>query len=237
MDSIYKKVFTITNNQLDKNDHLTIGSILDISQEISGNHADSLNVGFDDLQKRKLFWVVVRNHIEVCGNLNVGKALEVETYPLKRRFIEFPREVKIYDNGELVAVCNTTWVVLSLEKFELQNEDLIEENLCLTPSYFDQKFKKLPRKDKGELKFVKTEEVTYSMLDHNDHMNNAKYLIWYQDIFEEERDPKSFQIEYLKQSMFHEKIDLYVSEGENEKELYGFSGDELKFYCKGIYEN
>lgn len=237
MSSVYKKIFTVTNNQLNKNDHLTIGSILDISQEISGNHADTINVGFDDLQKRRLFWVVVRNHIEVFRHLKVGKSLEVETYPLMRKFVEYPREVKFYDNGELILVCNTTWVVIDLDKFEFQSEDLIAQDLCQTPSYFSQKFKKLPRKNKEDLKFVKTEEVTYSMLDHNNHMNNAKYLIWYEDIFEEDRDPKSFQIEYLKQSMFHEKIDLYISENENEKELYGFNGNELKFYCKGVYEN
>jgi len=230
----YKKNFTITNNQLDKNDHLTLGAILDLIQEVSGNHADTLSCGYDDLIKRNLIWVVVRHHIEFKRHLHVGKFVELETYPLNQRFVEYPREVKMYDNGELFLVANTTWVVLNLEKFNFISEELYDKSIA-RESYFDKRFGKLQKKNKADLKFVETVDVKYSMLDHNGHMNNTRYLTWFLDIFEEPRDPKNFQIEYLKQSFLHEKVDLYVSDEENAKELYGYNGDELKFYCRAEY--
>ncbi len=234
MQENYKKTFTITNNQLDKNDHLTLGAILDLIQEVSGNHADTLNCGFDDLIKRKLIWVVVRHHIEFKRNLHVGKFVEMETYPLKRRFVEYPREVKMYDNGQLFLVCNTTWVVVDLDNFNFKSDTLYNEDVA-RDSYFEKRFSKLPRKSKDELEFVKTAKVEYSMLDHNGHMNNSRYLSWYLDVFREERDPKNFQIEYLKQCFLDESIDLFVYNEKDSKELYGFNGDELKFYCRAEY--
>ena len=237
MESIFKKTFTVTNNQLDKNDHLTLSSILDYIQEVSGNHADTMKCGFDDLIAKNLIWVVVRHHIEFYRHLHVGKYIDVETYPLKRRFVEYPRETKIYDNNELILAAHTTWVILDLKTFNFTTNDFVPLEYSNTPSFFDTKFKRIPKKNREELTFVKTAEVMYSMLDHNGHMNNSRYLTWFLDIFEEPRDPKSFQIEYLKQSFSHEKIDLYVHEEHNSKELYGFGEDGLKFYCKAEYED
>ena len=65
----YSKAFTVTNNMLDAFDNLMMSSILDISQEIAGDHANLLHVGFDEFIKRVRRW----KHVIRCLTFLLSK--------------------------------------------------------------------------------------------------------------------------------------------------------------------
>lgn len=231
MQKTYRKTYQITTNMLDCHDCLKMSTLLDVAQEVAGDHADELGCGFETMIKQDLIWVIVRNYIEIIKKPINFKEIEVVTYPLKPRFVEFNRETEFYHNGELFAVSRSTWMVINIKDFSVKAPDFFKD-FDDDLGYFKRRIRKLPVVDKSQLQKVKEAEVLYSMLDHNGHMNNTKYVDFYLDIFRSELSVKTLQIEYIKQSFLDDKLSLYIKENEGKRYLSGYKDDELKFYME-----
>ena len=233
MNEKYKRTFTLTNNLFDTTDHLKLSSVMDLSQEISGNHADVLGCGFNEFIAKNYIWVITRNYIEFLKPIKYIKNITLETYPTKQRFVEYPREVKFYDEkGELLCVSKSIWMVLNLHNFEIETPNLFDGlDQSLIHPYFENRIRKLPIEKRENLHFLKEVEVSYSMLDHNGHMNNTHYLDWFLDIYKVS-NIKTAQVEYVKQSFLGEKLFLYGNKNGNLISLYGYHQDELRFYMQ-----
>ena len=231
MQKTYRKTYQITTNMLDCHDCLKMSTLLDVAQEVAGDHAEELGCGFETMIKQDLIWVIVRNYVEIIKKPINFKEIEVVTYPLKPRFVEFNRETEFYHDGELFAVSRSTWMVINIKDFSVKAPDFFkgfDDDL----GYFKRRIRKLPVVDKSQLQKVKEVDVLYSMLDHNGHMNNTKYVDFYLDIFRPEFSVKTLQIEYIKQSFLDDKLSLYIKENEGKRYLSGYKDDELKFYME-----
>ena len=231
MQKTYRKTYQITTNMLDCHDCLKMSTLLDVAQEVAGDHAEELGCGFETMIKQDLIWVIVRNYVEIIKKPINFKEIEVVTYPLKPRFVEFNRETEFYHDGELFAVSRSTWMVINIKDFSVKAPDFFkgfDDDL----GYFKRRIRKLPVIEKTQLQKVKEVDVLYSMLDHNGHMNNTKYVDFYLDIFRPEFSVKTLQIEYIKQSFLDDKLSLYIKENEGKRYLSGYKDDELKFYME-----
>ena len=231
MQKTYRKTYQITTNMLDCHDCLKMSTLLDVAQEVAGDHAEELGCGFETMIKQDLIWVIVRNYVEIIKKPINFKEIEVVTYPLKPRFVEFNRETEFYHDGELFAVSRSTWMVINIKDFSVKAPDFFkgfDDDL----GYFKRRIRKLPVIEKSQLQKVKEAEVLYSMLDHNGHMNNTKYVDFYLDTFRPEFSVKTLQIEYIKQSFLDDKLSLYIKENEGKRYLSGYKDDELKFYME-----
>ena len=233
MNEKFKRTFTLTNNLFDTTDTLKLSGVLDLAQEISGNHADILGCGFNEFIAKNYIWIIARNYIEFIKPIKYIKSIILETYPTKQRFVEYPREVKFYDEKEeLLCVSKSIWMVLNLKDFGVETPSLFEGlDLDLVNPYFEGRVKKLPIEPRENLNFLKEVEVTYSMLDHNGHMNNTLYLDWFLDIYKTQ-NIKTVQVEYVRQSFLGNKLWLYGSKHGNLISLYGYHQDELRFYMQ-----
>ena len=231
MQKTYRKTYQITTNMLDCHDCLKMSTLLDVAQEIAGDHAEELGCGFETMIKQDLIWVIVRNYVEIIKKPINFKEIEVVTYPLKPRFVEFNRETEFYHDGELFAVSRSTWMVINIKDFSVKAPDFFKD-FDDDLGYFKRRIRKLPVIEKSQLQKVKEADVLYSMLDHNGHMNNTKYVDFYLDIFRPEFSVKTLQIEYIKQSFLDDKLSLYIKENEGKRYLSGYKDDELKFYME-----
>ena len=231
MQKTYRKTYQITTNMLDCHDCLKMSTLLDVAQEVAGDHAEELGCGFETMIKQDLIWVIVRNYVEIIKKPINFKEIEVITYPLKPRFVEFNRETEFYHDGELFAVSRSTWMVINIKDFSVKAPDFFKD-FDDDLGYFKRRIRKLPVIEKSQLQKVKEVDVLYSMLDHNGHMNNTKYVDFYLDIFRPEFSVKTLQIEYIKQSFLDDKLSLYIKENEGKRYLSGYKDDELKFYME-----
>ncbi len=234
MNEIYKRKYSITTNCFDKNDYIRPSSILDLGQHISGMHAEGLGCGFDAFIEKGRIWLVVRNYIEVVKPIKNLQYVNLITYALKPMFVEMPRDVEFYDDkGELLYKLRMIWMI-----FDYKNNEVMDPKVATIPyvnhnGLFNQRIKKLPPIDKNLLKYYGDHEVRYSELDHNNHMNNSKYLDLFIDIYEDKiLDIKNYQIEYVKQCYYKEKISLFVYNIEKKYYLFGYNNNDLKFYIK-----
>lgn len=232
----YTREFTITNNYLDTYDNLKPSAILDLSQEIAGSHAKLLDVGFNEFIARGLIWVIVRNKVEIVKNIRQLENVKIRSMLTKARLIELPRDYEFYANNELFIKERSVWMIFDLntKKVVLPNEF---ETLKTDYEGIFPRVKKLTELKKEELEFNKDFIVPFSYLDHNGHMNNTHYLDLFLDVYKPKKEEvlKSFQVEYISQCYLDEKISLYTLVKNNTKYLYGYNGEELKFYLEANY--
>ena len=73
-----------------------------------------------------------------------------------------------------------------------------------------------------------THQVRYSDLDHNRHVNNAKYVEWIFDLIDQEllekSTPSSFYIEYKQEVKSGDEVILYKESAKNEQNTYFVEG-------------
>lgn len=231
MNKKFTKAYQITTNMIDKNDVIKVSTLLDIAQEIAGKHADVLGCGFEPMIKQNLIRVVVRNYVEIYKEPKNFDEITAVTYPLKPRFVEFNRDTEFYHNGELFAAVRSTWMVINIKNYQVEAPNFFD-SYTDSLGFFKRRIKKLPTLEKSELTKIKDIEIVYSMLDHNGHMNNTKYLDFYLDIFKPTNSTKTLQIEYIKQSFLDETLELYINDKGEKRYLAGYKNDELRFYME-----
>ena len=115
MEPIYTQNFTIEDVHVDRFGKLKPSMILYIAQEMSGRHSELMNVGFDTLYSRNLFWAVNRHRVQITRLPEKGETIRVETWPLPATHAAFPRSVIAYDSqGSELFRCMSLWVLMDV---------------------------------------------------------------------------------------------------------------------------
>lgn len=233
----YEKTYTITTNMNDKNDRLKPSSILDICQIIAGEHAETFNAGFLDFVNKGYYWVIVRNYVECVKDIKDMREVKVVTYPEKPRFVEMPRDTEIYYKDELVYKIRTIWMIFDFKNNSVADPIIVTDIDTSHEPLFNTRFRRLVPIVKEKLTLERKQEVTFSYLDHNGHMNNTRYLDLYLDVFKDNQNKpfKNLQVEYSKQCYEGEMLELYSYKEEDGNYLFGYCNDELRFYMKVTY--
>ena len=72
------------------NDKLRPAAILDLFQDEASIHANMLNIGFKDLVKRDILWVVNYQEIDIVGELpEYCEEIEVSTWPIEKKRLDY----------------------------------------------------------------------------------------------------------------------------------------------------
>ena len=81
MKPIYQEDFEITSVYVDRNGRLRPSMILYFAQEAAGKHSTEMTLGYEALQKRRLFWAVTRHRVQVTRMPTLGETIHIETWP------------------------------------------------------------------------------------------------------------------------------------------------------------
>ena len=81
MEPIYTQNFTIEDVHVDRFGKLKPSMILYIAQEMSGRHSELMNVGFDTLYSRNLFWAGAGSPPAGEGGDHPGGNLAAASHP------------------------------------------------------------------------------------------------------------------------------------------------------------
>ena len=129
-----------------------------------------LNMGYQDCKKNNLAWVVIRTRVEINKYLENGKNCYVETHPSKPSRIDCDRNYEIFDtkhNSCIRAVNNNTRRIKGSNVVDFS--DVLDSNTLIEMS------KKITIKEDS---LVNKKEIIVKVndLDHNGHVNNARYI-------------------------------------------------------------
>ena len=203
------------SSYFDMNDRLSPKSFLNLFQDVAGVNAVEIGVGYEDMLKKKLYWILSRVKFDVLKMPVPNQTVIVQTWPHEKGRIDFDRDFKILsEDGEVLVIGTSKWCVIDTESRTLQRTDNVNYvgEICPDVNY-QEKFGKimLPAEDVFEEVF--THEVRFSDLDHNKHMNNTNYadmICNYIPDMENLR-VKSIGINYSAEAKKDETLKVYMS--------------------------
>ena len=77
----YETKIILYNSYFDVNERLTPKSILNIFQDVASHHAEEIGVGFDDLIKLNLYWVLSRIKFDIISMPYINQEVIIQTWP------------------------------------------------------------------------------------------------------------------------------------------------------------
>lgn len=236
MSKMYlSKNITVTKDDVDKNNNMKPFSMLDKLQDLAAIHADIIGVGYNEIIKRNLAWIVMYETIEVVTRLpKKDEEIKVITWPKPQYKLEFEREYEIRDlKDNLLVKGISNWAIFDINKRRIARADsIIFNGEYITQTNYPNK---APRKlDLACDNILNTiyYEVTESDIDSNGHMNNAKYIDAVSKLIYKNTKAifKKLQIAFIHEARLGQKIkiDYYKSE-DNLDAFIGHIDDQLSF--------
>lgn len=199
----YRKQCRVTYLDTDCFGRCRPSSLLAFAQSAAGEHCALLDAGWEVLQRRGLFWAVIRHRMQISRLPKEGETVTVETWPMPATRAAFPRSTVAYDeHGAEVFRAVSLWVLMDTESRSLvvPGRSGVRVEGALLGSELAVPHCLMPLTPQDSV--VRT--VRYSQLDQNGHMNNARYLDWICDLlpaaFHKEHPIRDLTVCYLSEA-------------------------------------
>ena len=160
------------------------GSCPDSAASASGpgalavRHAASLGWGYYDMQQKGLYWVLTNIVIRISSLPQWNRTLHIRTWPSGFNRMFATRQFCGTDEaGNELFRAASEWMILDREKSRPQN---IKELCLIIPVVHEQVFDYFTRRLKPDGSWMKcaVQEVPFSSMDMNGHVNNTEYIRW-----------------------------------------------------------
>jgi medium-chain acyl-[acyl-carrier-protein] hydrolase len=225
MDAIWEECFKVKSYEAEPSGKVRISTIFNYLQEVAGNQAEQLGVGFSEMQAKGLFWVLSRIKI-VFHEIPVwGDEIKITTWPKGVDKFFALRDFSITNAaGKEIIVASTAWLVVDNQKFRLHKIESLDVPIP------DNNGKSALHESLEKIKAFESEyktnfiKVAFSDIDYVYHTNNTRYPAWIMDCYEPDfhknNSVKAIHMNYLEQSYFNENIEIRSSIPEHQKTHY-----------------
>ena len=212
MDSVFQAQFSIDGTLTDCFGRLKPSSILYLVQEVAGKHCQILDLDWDTLASRRMFWAIIRHRVQITRLPGKGETITVETWPMPTTRVSFPRSVVAYDSfGNELFRSISLWVLMDLDNrtMVLPGKSGVDVPGLLRGSELAP-----PNSLAPVALSAKTERtVRFTDLDLNGHMNNCRYMDWVCDLlpsgFHHGHPMKEFTLCYLAEAREGDGLQLH----------------------------
>ena len=211
MEPIYRQNIEIRDIHLDCFGRVKPSVLLYFAQEVSGRHAALLGTDWETLAEKKLFWAIIRHHIQVERLPEAGEVITMETWPMPTTRVAYPRATVAYDaQGNVLFRTAAVWVLMNTETraMVLPGRSGVEVAGTLRGTELATPGSISPAKLKNQGRRT----VGYTELDRNGHMNNTRYLDWVDDLlpsrFHKDHPVREFTVCYLSEAREGQQLDL-----------------------------
>lgn len=228
----YQKNYEINSFLVDPSGKLRIKGLFDLLQEIAWRHADSQDFG-RNLAASNQMWVLSRMEVKVIEMPSWGQEVRLATGGRGVDRIFAFREFLMQDiSGKVLVRGMSSWLLLDIEsKRMLKPDSVLPQELFDTSMKPDWQPEKLLVK--GRLKATETVIVSASDLDLYNHVNNASYVRWVEDLIEEETaDISSLTLNYISECHKGDQVKLELYESETCFFVLGKVGDRNCFSAR-----
>lgn len=236
-NSVYISKFKLRTSDFSCNDKLQPHSILDLFQEVAGEHADLLDIGYEKLLEKNLIWVLVRTKFEIIKNPSMHSTISVKTWPKEKGKIDFDREYLILDEDNNTLVKGISkWVIVNYKTRRISLTRNINYNCEISKDEnFIGSFNKIDDFSVENLPFT-IEKGDYVSLDHNGHINNIIYAKYVTNILSNKKseDIISFEINYIKEMQRNQTIKNYYKKNNNLVLVKGILDDGQTCYIAKV---
>ncbi len=231
MELLYKTTYRLRPSDFrPKNDTLSSTTLLDIFQDLAGDHATQLGLGFKDFFERDLIWMIVSTRYEIYEDIPMYSIIDAYTWPRKRGKIDFYRDYKIVHNGKVCVKATSRWIIANYKTRKIY----IPRDIDFVGEYHEEETFDIERLNDFDVTGLEAHKFipNYMDLDHNGHVNNIKYATFIENVLKLEHQIKAFTITYVKEAKLGEEILIYVKEEGTNFIIKGVVNDEICFLAK-----
>lgn len=237
---MFKKVFQISNNDVDTKFELKVSAIFRLFQDVAMLATKDAKVDSMSLSERNIDWVITRMNVEIKRLPKCDDEITVCTYPGKDMAMLYPRYFFIIDSkGEVIVRSSSIWALIDNNtRRVIVDRDVISK---LPEEKYDNQ---LPLPEKISLpennRFIEKRTIHYSDLDFNSHMNNVRYVELLTDThdstFYKNHHIKSINLNYMKEIKEKEAVEIFTDASNPETISVNVNGS-LAFLGKVTYSD
>lgn len=242
MENIHREFFKVKFYDTDFTSKVKLFSLINYMQETSEQHSNTIGIGYNHLISEGLFWVVSRLEVNMIKYPKNMDEIVLETWPSGIDKLFFKRNFRILDAnenelGNIIAY----YLLLDVNSKFPQRPTRISLGVNSIENRFGEEKKldkiKMPNDLVGTIERV----VTYSDIDLNMHVNNAKYISWVEDVFnlEDYKNKRiaSLQLNFMKEAKYGDEVILNKYVDKEASNTYYIEGLEKEtktqlFQCK-----
>ena len=241
MAPILEKEYNLRTADFDLYARLRPRTILDIFQDIAGDHAILLGCGIQDIPSRGMAWVLTKTRYEIYKQPDMYSRVKAVTWPLSPGKFTYRREYKIESlEGETIVLGTSEWVIMDFEDRKLKMvPDIYKGDDCLTElALNEEKLRKIPSATDPYL--TGTELAQYSDQDTNLHVNNIVYADYVMNLIRPTKDQeiKRFEIDYHKEVKAGDRMLLSAMREDSGRLLVDavsdYSEKREKLFCASV---
>ncbi|MBR1544722.1 MAG: hypothetical protein IJ638_02140 [Alphaproteobacteria bacterium] len=207
--------FEIKTYQCNEFGSMKLRHLFDCFQELAGDHADKIGVGYEECLKKNCAWVCAKYHVLIDKLPKFKDKIIIETYPSKFIGPTGIREFKVTDeNGNILVKGVSQWVLIDLVRLR----PLIVQNIFDCSKIELEEGMEIPLDKIGAVEtydFELLKDLRYDDVDVNHHINNAVYISLAEDaLFErlgKEFDVSEISVDFKKSAVLSDKKVLIKS--------------------------
>ena len=231
--------FLITASQTDLNARLRPGALLEMMQEMAGNHAEKLGIGRDKLLADNLVWVLTRLEVRMQRWPRFSERITIETFPMPNRRWFFPRYFIFRDaTGNEIGCAGSLWALLDIHERRMCKPDpviaMMPDNSDLTPPMG---MPATVAECAGE-PLHESRLPVYTDLDMNGHVNNTRYVDWCCNALGIETmrtmELASFAVNFNQEILPGAEVDTCLRRDGDAFSFSGFIGEKRHFDVGGL---
>ncbi len=213
MQTFWEDNLKVRAYDVDFKNEIKVSSIFNYMQDTASSHADNLNVGYKHLLKAELFWVLSWVKLEFGRQPKFEDNFKIRTWPKGRHKLYALRDFLLYnETGDTFCRIASAWLLINANTkriTDLKNLPVVfpyqpdEHALTDLPG-------KIPAEKTDEIVFNK--KISYSDIDINRHVNNAKYIEYildcYPNDFHQRNRMKSMTVSFISETKFNDEIEI-----------------------------
>ncbi len=211
----FKKDFTFTHR-------FTLTDLLLCLQDVAIDHAEVMGVGYSNMIKTQMFWVLSRQKI-IMSAWPASFNLTVVTWSRPLKGISATRDFEIYCDEEKIGECSTRWMVLdAINRRPAKPVIDFEKVVTRQDSHLSFDAEKVDILMNGTE--LRKHQVMVSDLDINNHVNNTKYTEWILEAYQTQNEmsrPLVYEINFLSETHLDDLVSIqYKKEGPEAKIIF-----------------
>lgn len=213
MYTIKKKIL---HSEVDNNHKLKILPLINIIQDIEGEHIDSLKDFSNYMFNNNIGIFLSYRQINIIDLPKLNNEIKLVTYPYETNSYFGLRNTIIYKNEKPIITSYAIGAFTNLIKIKLDRIPQEITNTIPHSSKYDMDY--YPRKinyDKNNLNFVSTKIVSKTHIDSYNHLNNAFYISFTYDLLPDDYKFNIIRAEYKRPNKIHNELKIFNQKTNN----------------------
>lgn len=235
MNTVFKAETVLRTCDCDIKGSWRPSSLFEATQEISQAHSEILGVGFFELRKKDIAWVLAKMHLQMFRYPKISDKVLITTWPGKKRRCYYARHYTFTspDGGIVYGAASSDWVLVDLANRHMYMSDPegfpMTENLDLMPPTDGPEVVK-PLDTTPQFS---TWQPMYHDIDVNGHVNNTRYIDRLCDMrpadYYRTHDICDLTINYNSEILPNTVVELEYRETESQMCLFGSKNGKKLF--------